>query len=85
MVWQRLSRFRTSASSFLIGTMNVTIAAGFGFISGHYMFKEPLEAYWSEQRQKELEAAESAAKDPSIAGTTSPASATASSNISEKK
>jgi hypothetical protein len=85
MVWQRLSRFRTSASSFLIGTMNVTIAAGFGFISGHYMFKEPLEAYWSEQRQKEREAAESAANDPSIAGTANPASVTPPSIASEKK
>jgi hypothetical protein len=64
MTFQR-PRFRSSASSFFVGMMNVTIAVGFGIISGHYMFKEPLEAYWKEQRQNELQAAKAAADDRS--------------------
>jgi hypothetical protein len=38
--------------------VNIAVAAGVGTISGHYIFKQPLEEYWQEQYrlQKEQEA-----------------------------
>ena len=80
MVFQR-ARVRSSTSSVLSGMMNVTIAAGVGFVSGYYIFKEPLEAYWREQRKLEQPTAESSAvKDPPVpkTGVTSPAVVTPS-------
>jgi hypothetical protein len=42
---------RTGPSSFI----NIAVAAGIGIISGRYIFKEPLEEYWTEQRAIEAE------------------------------
>jgi len=35
---------------------NMAVAAGIGVISGQYIFKEPLEAYWAERRAEEAAA-----------------------------
>jgi len=42
--------FRRTGPSALI---NIAVAAAVGVVSGHYIFKEPLEEYW---REKALEA-----------------------------
>ena len=39
---------RTGPSSLL----NIGVAALVGAISGHYIFKDPLEQYWREQKQQ---------------------------------
>ena len=35
------------------GMLSIAIAAGVGVISGQYIFKEPLEEYWREQKALE--------------------------------
>ena len=47
----RQSFRRTGPSSIL----NLAVAAGIGIASGHYIFKAPLEEYWSEQNRAERE------------------------------
>jgi hypothetical protein len=41
---------RSSASAYF----NMAVAAGVGVISGHYIFKQPLEEYWREQHKTNL-------------------------------
>jgi hypothetical protein len=56
MYWANFKRalgfrhgFRRSGGSSYI---NIAVAAGVGVVSGHYIFKQPLEDYWSEENQK---------------------------------
>jgi hypothetical protein len=56
MYWSNFKRalglrqgFRRSGGSDYI---NIAVAAGVGVVSGHYIFKQPLEDYWREENQK---------------------------------
>ena len=35
--------------------LHLFVAAGIGWVSGQYIFKQPLEEYWAEQRALEAE------------------------------
>lgn len=48
----RQSFRRNSAQSLF----NIAVAAGVGAVSGHYIFKAPLEEYWSEENRERREA-----------------------------
>ena len=48
--------FRRNANDTLMWFMNLTVAVGIGVVSGNYMFKEPLEQYWTEKRRQEANA-----------------------------
>jgi len=48
MVFFQRGRFRNSRGG-LSRMLNLCVAAGVGVVSGHYIFKEPLEEYWAEQ------------------------------------
>jgi hypothetical protein len=45
--------FRRNSSQSLF---NIGVAAGLGVFSGHYIFKAPLEEYWSEENREQREA-----------------------------
>jgi C4-type Zn-finger protein len=44
--------FRRSYTDIMIGVFNISIAVGVGFISGQYIFREPLEQYWAEKNRQ---------------------------------
>lgn len=50
-IFQR-SRFRRSGGG-PMQFFNMALAAGVGVISANYIFREPLEEYWKEQRMEE--------------------------------
>ena len=59
MYWQSLMRavgfrpgFRRASGN---GLLNLAVAAGIGVVSGHYIFKAPLEEYWSEENREQRE------------------------------
>lgn len=45
------SGFRRGGSNFL-NYASVAVAAGVGVVSGHYIFDEPLKAYWREENER---------------------------------
>jgi hypothetical protein len=47
---------RRNGSDTIMWLMNLTVAIGIGVVSGHYMFSEPLEQYWTEKRKQEANA-----------------------------
>jgi hypothetical protein len=54
MIWQRGTLgFRPSGRAGWTSVMNVTVAVGVGVVSGHYIFKEPLDEYWKEKLREE--------------------------------
>ena len=50
------------------GLVNIAVAAAVGVVSGHYIFKEPLDEYWKERLEQERLEKEAAAV--ATAGTT---------------
>lgn len=55
------------------GLMNIAVAAAVGVVSGHYIFKQPLEDYWTEKRLQEA----NALKNPGAATPSQPPAAAA--------
>jgi hypothetical protein len=57
----RNAGFRRGGSNFF-NYASIAVAAGVGVVSGHYIFDEPLKAYWREenerQRQRQQEGGE---------------------------
>jgi hypothetical protein len=48
----RSAGFRRGGSNFF-NYASIAVAAGVGVVSGHYIFDEPLKAYWREEKERQ--------------------------------